>query len=204
MTRRPLHMELAGLSLDQARAVVDRAFRAERFVVDVYDGELREPGDEVGDVDLVIGRRPITVDVKSVPSPSSRFVDGGRSRPMSLSLVVSRWPQLVLGLVDPDQWTYGQPVVRTAHVCWNVRRADVFPPPAPWIRIGCIVPAWYDMSDDDIKHASWNDRNSRRSARRADRPIEMPWAGPDAAKGIGLASRKGHAPGKDNWRRKRT
>lgn len=208
MTRRPLHMELAGLSLDQARAVVDRAFLAEQFVVDVYDGELREPGDQVGDVDLTIARRPITVDVKSVPTPLSKFVDGGRYAPAALSLVVSRDPHLVLGLVEPDQWTFGQPPVRSAHRCWHVRRADVFPPPAPWIRIGCVVPAWYDMSDDDINHADWNDRNHRRNWRRDEgRPLVLPGVGdetsPSYVRGTGLASRKGHAPGKDNARRKR-
>lgn len=198
------HMESAGLSLDEIARIVSRSRRIEQFVADVYGGSLRAPGDEIGDVDIPeVG----TVDVKSVPSPSATFVDGGRYRPSVLAIVASDVPRLVLGLVTPEQWELGIPDVPTRRKptrCWHVLRADVFPPPPPFMRIGCVDPDWYARSDDVALHADWNDRNRRRVERRRNAPIPTPWADEESvARGTGLAGRRGHAPGQDNWRRRR-
>ena len=202
MTR--MHAEDGGLSRDQAARIEDRAARLERWVADIYGGSTREPRDWA-DVDLPWRSDPI--DVKSVPSIGATFVNGGRRRPVVTSVVVTDSPrQLVLGVVEPDQWQDGVPVVpgRLAQRCWHVRRSDVFPPIGQWIRIGCVLPDWYMLSDDELLHVDWNDRNRRRMERRLAAPVSMPWADPESVKkGTGLASRRGHAPGKDNWRRSR-
>lgn len=194
-------MEEGGLGPEHADRIVDRSRRIERFVADVYGGELRRPGDEVGDVDIP-GVGP--VDVKSVPTPRARFVNGGRYRPTVLAVVASARPRLVLGLVEPEQWTLGIPVVpgRRPQRCWHVRRADTFPPPSNWVRIGCVDPEWYLKSDDDLLHADWNDRNRRRHERRANRPEPL-WGVDTNERGTGLAGRRGHAPGRDNYQRQR-
>lgn len=189
---------------DDEERVLDRARRAERFVASVYGGTLREPYDPVGDVDLPDGN---VVDVKSVPTPAARFVNGGAHRPSSLVVVVSGRPQLVLGLVFPGQWRDAVPdvsVVRRPKRCWHVLRAECFPPPPGWIRIGCVDPEWWLRPDDELLHDDWNDRNRRRVERAASAPVPMPWADPESVRrGTGLAGRKGHAPGRDNWRRRR-
>ena len=195
------HMESAGMSDDQVRRVVERSRRAEIFVAETYGGDLLEPGNEWGDVELPdVG----IVDVKSVPSPYATFVNGGRHRPVSLAVVVSEEPQLVLGLVPTDRWIDGLPPVARPQRCWHVLRADVFPPTGSWFRIGCVVPDWYALSDDEVLRADWRDRNRRRSERAHATPEPTPWADPETVKkGTGLARRAGHAPGKDNWRRRR-
>jgi len=202
MTR--MHAQDGGLSDDQAARINDRAHRLEQWVADIYGGWTREEGDWA-DVDIP-WHGP--VDVKSVPSIDAGFVNGGAKRPVVTAVVATDSPrQLVLGIIDPAQWQYGVPVVpgRLAQRCWHVRRSDVFPPTGPWIRIGCVLPEWYRLSDDELLHIDWNDRNRRRVERRLAVPESMPWADPESVKkGTGLASRKGHAPGKDNHRRKRS
>lgn len=199
------HMEQAGLPLDEVRRVQRRALELEHFVAAVYGGWVREEGDDIGDVDIPdIG----TVDVKSVPTPMARFVNGGDvdHRPVSLVVVASWRPKLVLGLVEPEQWELGLPDVpgRRPQRCWHVRRAEVFPPPSYMARPGCVLPEWYEMTEDDLLHGDWRDRDRRRVLRRTYHPEPFPWADPESVRrGTGLAGRRGHAPGKDNYKRKR-
>lgn len=202
MSERKTMMEQAGISRSESDRIVRRSFQMERFVADVYGGELRVELDHA-DVNLPdFG----PVDVKAVPTPRATFVNGGTKRPVVTAIVVSRTPRLVLGLVEPDQWEDGYPSVvgRKSQRCWHVRRAECFPPPPSAIRIGCVDPEWYAKSDDALLHTDWNDRNRRRSLRRRSAPIALPWADPESvAKGTGLAARRSHAPGAENYKRSR-
>lgn len=196
------HAEQSGMSRDDFDAIEARAARLERFVADTYDGEPFDP--DWADV-YIPGFGP--VDVKSVPNVEASFVNGGSRCPVVTAIVVTESPrQLVLGLVDPDRWTFGVPTVLgpTGRPCWHVRRADVFPPTGRWLKFDCVAPDWYALDDDEIKRAGWRiSQRSKRDRERVER--ERLWDDiPDSKSGH--ASVAGHRPGADpgaNTKRRR-
>jgi len=198
-------MVRAGVPEGDAVIVVADSRRAEVYVALAYGGTTLEPGNPVGDVELPIGGWRVW-NVKSVPDPRARFVNGGEHRPVCDVIVVSRKPWTVLGMIRREQWAYGVPVVpgRRAQACWNVPRAAVLPAPPRRMVVGYDDPALYEMTWDDLLHADWNDRGRRRRARETEgQPEPLPGIGERQAHPTGLALRSGHAPGKDNWRRRR-
>lgn len=193
-------MEEAGVA--DATIVLASARATEKWVVEVwYRGTLRPPRDPLGDGDLPDGR---IVDVKTVPTPAALFVNGGTKRPVSLAIVASRGPLVVLGAVRPEEWRWGLPPVpgRPAKACWYVLRGELHRAPSRAF-FGHPMPEDLPDSDEEL-HADWRRRDERRRLRKkVGRPLPLPLIGVEDGPATGLAMRKGHAPGKDNYKRRR-
>lgn len=205
MTDRPTHMAEAGYSDEYIDETQKRAMAMEEFVAVVYGGTRRPDRDPIGDVNIP-GHG--IVDVKSVPHPNVKVINGGDHQPRARAIIVSAEPRLILGLVERETWRLGVPTntgwSKPARLCWHVRRAEVFPPPAPWIKMGCVLPEWYEMPEDEVLHTDWNDRKGRQRERARAMDSTKTLFGEEYGRPVsGLSLRKGHAPGKDNWRRTR-
>lgn len=197
-------MERAGLSRLRQLAAERRGRWMEEIVAVLYGGTLRPMFDPVGDVDLPSG---LVIDVKSVPREDSKFVNAGAKRPVSLALVLSEEPVRLLAAVEPSLWHSGVPAVHVMvdlQPCWHVLRSEVALPPLGWmVAPGFVEPSLYWRTVDEALRADWRDRNRRKRERAANRPLPLPGIGVDDPRGVGLASRRGHAPGKTNHIRRR-
>ncbi len=194
---------------------------AERFVASRYGTE------SFGHMhlawDLVIDGVP--VDVKSVPL-GARFCNGGNKCPSALVVIVesddtitsyTEWSKTarILGVVPRGgPWRKDKPPIYGGRLCWMTDRYQWEPierhlpltvdePDETIIEtqrlvLGAVDPRMHHDPDEMLR-ADWRDRDRRRRLRARSRPESM-WGEADPP-ATGLSDRRGHAPGKENYRR---